>query len=142
MRELQPEQFDIGGLVVARTAKQDAENARRLLEHRAGIANDEGAQCSTQDDDTLERLPQHFEVAAHGHVATEHAANDDDNTDYEPHTRKAPHQNRGSFCGPNRTIRTLTNSLLRDPSAPLRMHQRLDGAQSGTRSTALWYGRG
>jgi hypothetical protein len=93
--ELQAEQLDIGGLVVARALEQGAEHAERLLQHRAGIADDVGAGRGAQNDQGLERLDQHFEVAAHHDVAADHAAEDHYDADDKAHKTGPALPNQG-----------------------------------------------
>jgi hypothetical protein len=81
--ELQAQQFDIGGLVVARPLEQ-VPNTPSDCFSTGPVLPMTKAPSGAQDDHRLERLPQHFEVAAHGHVATEDTGKDDDDADYNP----------------------------------------------------------
>ncbi len=47
-RKLQPQEFDIGLLIVARSLEQSAENSKALLENGFWIADDEGADGSAR----------------------------------------------------------------------------------------------
>ena len=88
--ELQPEQFDIGRLVVFRPAEQRAKHAERGLQHRTGIADHEGADGRPQNDHRFERLPEHLQVPAHGRVAAEHTNDDGEDADDETHETGCP----------------------------------------------------
>ncbi|UXN73989.1 hypothetical protein N8D56_01135 [Devosia sp. A8/3-2] len=60
--------------------------AQRLLQHRSGIADDEGADGRAQDDHEFIRLKQHSHVAANGCIPTQHAADNDDDANNEAHS--------------------------------------------------------
>ena len=49
------------------------------------VADDEGADARAADDHQLERLVQDAELAAHRHIAAEHAAGHHHNADYDKH---------------------------------------------------------
>jgi len=83
--ELKTEQFEIGRLVVARPPEQRAKNAADRFEHRGRIGDDEGPERRPENDERLEGLKQHGKVGAHGGVAADHAHNDNENADYQPH---------------------------------------------------------
>ena len=83
--KLHRQQFDIAFLLVLGALHERAEHGGHGLEHRPGVADDEGADRRTEDDDELERLPEDLEVATHGRVAAEDADEDDDCADDQPH---------------------------------------------------------
>ena len=76
--ELHRQELDEGGLLVLGPSHQRREHERHGLEHRPGIADDEGADRGAEDDDELERLPEDAQLAAHRRVAAEGADADDD----------------------------------------------------------------
>ncbi len=82
---LQPEQLDIGLLGVARAPHQRPEYAHRLFEDGTGVADDIGAERRPKDDQRLERLHQHLEMAAHRHVAPQDTGEDHDDADSQTH---------------------------------------------------------
>ncbi len=75
--------------------------------HRVG--DDERAERRAADDDVLPRLPDHADVAAHGHEAAEQAAERDDETDEDRHVM-APGLRRGHP--------SVSASSLREPDLP------------------------
>ena len=85
-RELHAQQLDIAFLLVFGTFDERAEHGRHGLEHRLGVADDEGADRGAEDDDEFERLPKHLEMAAHSRVAAEDADENDDCADDQPHS--------------------------------------------------------
>ena len=68
-RKLQSEQFDVGLLVVTRALEQRTKDTKALFEDGLGVADDEGADGRTQDDDGFKGLPEDFQMAAHGGIA-------------------------------------------------------------------------
>ena len=55
-RELEAEQFEVGGFAVARAAKQRAENAQCTFQNSGRIANHECACSGAQNDDEFKGL--------------------------------------------------------------------------------------
>ena len=88
--ELQPEQLDIGRLVVLRALEQGAEDAQRLLQHRPGIADDEGADRGAEDDHEFEGLHTAPRGARPSPCSRRARSEDDDDADAKTHLLREP----------------------------------------------------
>ena len=62
-----------------------AEALARVLDHLHRIGDDEGTERRAENDDEFPRLPQHFHMPAHGHEATEHTSEHNDETEDDRH---------------------------------------------------------
>ena len=85
-----PEDLEIAVLVVLRALEDLAERLGDTGEDRLRVGDHERADGGAEDDDVLERLPKHAEVAAGAHVAADDAPCHDHETDYEEH--RASHE--------------------------------------------------
>src|SRR6185312_2127250 len=65
--------------------EQRAEDLERLLQHRPGIADDEGPEGGADDDQGFEGLHQHLEMAALRDIAANDADDDAGDADQETH---------------------------------------------------------
>ena len=88
-RVLEAEQFEIGVLAVARAASERGKGRAHGFQHRAGVADHEGADRSAQNDDEFEGLEQHFEMGAHGGITAEDATNHYQKPNDQPHCPNA-----------------------------------------------------
>ena len=78
------EELEIVLLGIARSLHRLAESLGGSGQHRSRVADDEGAHRGADDDQRLERLHQHEDMAAHQDVTAENASqNDDDANDKE-----------------------------------------------------------
>ena len=85
----QGQQFEVVLLVVFRTLERGLETVSGFSKNEFRIRGNEGADTRTADDHKLERLPKRRELAAHGHIATDHTNDHNDPSDNNEHARRS-----------------------------------------------------
>jgi hypothetical protein len=101
-REQEGQKLEIGGLRIGRAAEQHLDVPEHAQLHGGRIGDDEGAGRRARDDQHLQRLPEHPELAVR-QVTTQHRSDDDQEAKDEQHEaseqqRRIPTPRRGNDC--------------------------------------------